>query len=233
MKIVARMAGITFGVMMLALSFAIAAETLLRKFFAYSFGGIDELGGYAVAIAGPLAFTVAAVEQAHIQTICSTGCRLEVARGVLNVVAAKRWRCSPFLFLLYFTIRTVQDTSAYRSIAQTPWRRRSSTRRRSGSRPWASSRPRPLVLARRRSAAWPADWAVLDRRWAGLGGGRAAGRAGRPRSGGSPSHEHRRRRPRLRRHAAPHVPRPARGGRHRRRRRHRRLARLRHAVRST
>lgn len=120
MRIVARLAGIVFGVMMLALSFAIAAETVLRKFFAYSFGGIDELGGYAVAIAGPLAFTVAAVDQAHIRINLLHGRLPELARGFLNAVAAVSLALLA-LFLLYFTIRTVQDTSAYRSIAQTPW----------------------------------------------------------------------------------------------------------------
>lgn len=120
MKICARMAGIVFGAMMLALSFAIAAETLLRKFFAHSFGGIDELGGYAVAVAGPLAFAVAAVEQAHIRINLLHGRLPRVARGVLNAVAAVSLALLA-LFLLYFTVRTVEETQLYQSIAQTPW----------------------------------------------------------------------------------------------------------------
>jgi TRAP-type C4-dicarboxylate transport system permease small subunit len=120
MKRIARFSGIAFGTLMIALSFAIAAETILRKFFSYSMGGIDELGGYAVAVVAPLAFLVAAHEQAHIRINILHGKLPLRARAALNVAAAV---CLGLLalFLLYFTFKTVQDTLAYRSIAQTPW----------------------------------------------------------------------------------------------------------------
>lgn len=120
MKRIAQFSGMTFGAIMIVLSFAIAAETILRKFFSYSMGGIDELGGYAVAVVAPLAFLVAAHEQAHIRINVLHGKLPLQARAMLNVVAAVSL-CLLALFLLYFTMKTVQETLTYRSIAQTPW----------------------------------------------------------------------------------------------------------------
>ncbi|MGV3652350.1 MAG: TRAP transporter small permease subunit [Devosia sp.] len=116
----ARVSGILFGAIMIVLSFAIAAETILRKFFSHSLGGIDELGGYAVAVVAPLAFIVAAHEQAHIRINVLHGHLPLRTRAWLNVAAAVALSLLA-LFLLYFTLKTVQDTLAYRSIAQTPW----------------------------------------------------------------------------------------------------------------
>jgi len=120
MKRIAQLAGVTFGAIMIALSFAIAAETVLRKFFSLSLGGVDELGGYAVAVVAPLAFLVTASDQAHIRINVLHGKLPLRARAVLNVAAAVSFSLLA-LFLLYFTLKTVQDTLAYRSIAQTPW----------------------------------------------------------------------------------------------------------------
>ena len=120
MKRIAQLAGVTFGAIMIALSFAIAAETILRKFFSLSLGGVDELGGYAVAVVAPLAFLVTASEQAHIRINVLHGKLPLRARAILNVAAAVSFSLLA-LFLLYFTLKTVQDTLAYRSIAQTPW----------------------------------------------------------------------------------------------------------------
>lgn len=116
----ARICGIIFGTTMIALSITIVAEIFLRKFFSFSLGGVDELGGYAVAIVAPLAFLVAAADSAHIR-INLLHSRLPLRlRGVLNAAAALSLALLA-LFLLYFTIQTVRDTLAYHSIAQTPW----------------------------------------------------------------------------------------------------------------
>ena len=88
MSRLARLCAVTFGAIMIALSIAIAAETILRKFFSFSLGGVDELGGYAVAIVAPLAFLVAAEQQAHIRINVLHERLSRPLRGVLNVVAA-------------------------------------------------------------------------------------------------------------------------------------------------
>lgn len=120
MKAFARILGSVFGVMMLLLAVLITVETLIRKFFALSFGGVDELGGYAIAIAAPLAFCVAMMQQAHIRINLvhqHLSLRLQALLNLLATLSMTLLAC----FLLYFAVQTVQSTWAYRSIAQTPW----------------------------------------------------------------------------------------------------------------
>lgn len=120
MKRFSLLSGILFGVVMVALCFAIFLETILRKFFSISLGGVDELGGYALAIAALLAFLVTAVEQAHIRINILHSKMGIKARGVLNFISI--FSLAAFaLFLLYFSVSTVLETIAYQSIAQTPW----------------------------------------------------------------------------------------------------------------
>lgn len=119
MTIYARILGMLFGAMMLLLALLITVETVIRKVFSMSLGGVDELGGYAIAIAAPLAFCVAMVEQSHIR-INLVHMRLPLrVQAVLNALAALTLGLLA-AFLLYFTIQTVQDTRLYGSIAQTP-----------------------------------------------------------------------------------------------------------------
>jgi TRAP-type C4-dicarboxylate transport system permease small subunit len=120
MGTLSRLLGITFGAIMIALSFLITAETILRKFFAFSFGGVDELGGYALAIAAPLAFLVTAIEQAHIRINVLHGTLPTKARAMLNMASMVSLALLA-MALLYFTIQTIRGTLAYHSIAQTPW----------------------------------------------------------------------------------------------------------------
>jgi TRAP-type C4-dicarboxylate transport system permease small subunit len=120
MQAYVRVLGIFFGTMMILLSVAITAETLLRKFFSFSLGGIDELGGYVVALAAPIAFTVALVENAHIRINQLTARFPKPAQGMLNVLASVSMALLAIYFF-YFTVDTVRETAAYHSIAQTPW----------------------------------------------------------------------------------------------------------------
>lgn len=120
MQVYSRVASIVFGVMMLALSVAVAVETILRKMFSFSLGGVDELSGYAIAIGAPLAFAVTLIEQSHIR-INLLHMRMPVkVQAVMNALAAVSLGVLAG-YLLVFTIDTVRDTQDYRSIAQTPW----------------------------------------------------------------------------------------------------------------
>lgn len=120
MKRTADVLGVIFGVTMIALSLAITAETLLRKFFSHSMGGIDELAGYAIAICAPLVFAVALIEQSHIRINLLHMRLSKKMRAVLNAFAMISMGLLA-VYLFYFTIKTVQDTQTYKSIAQTPW----------------------------------------------------------------------------------------------------------------
>lgn len=120
MKNYARCCGIAFGVVMLLLALAITAETVLRKLFSVSLGGLDELGGYAMAVCAPLAFTVALVERAHIRISIFQAKMSIKAQALTNALAALSLGLLS-VYLLYFTSITLLDTQSYQSVAQTPW----------------------------------------------------------------------------------------------------------------
>ena len=109
-----------FGWMFLALSVLVAAETLSRKLFNFSFQGADELGGYALAVGSSLAFTVALLERAHIRI------DLLHERLPVTVQAALNWisimlMAGLGLFLVRYCWLVIRDTLAYGSTAPTPW----------------------------------------------------------------------------------------------------------------
>jgi TRAP-type C4-dicarboxylate transport system permease small subunit len=115
-----RGAALVFGAMMLLLSAAVTVETLVRKLFSISLGGVDELSGYAIAVGAPLAFAIALIERSHIRInllYVRLGAR---ARGLLDALSVLALG-GLAIFLLVFTVRTVLDTRAFNSIAQTPW----------------------------------------------------------------------------------------------------------------
>lgn len=115
-----RMAANAFGVMMLALAVLVTVETLLRKFFSISLGGVDELAGYSIAVGAPLAFVVALMQRAHIRiniVYIYMGPRLKAWVDYLSILSLGVMA----VFLFGFTVKTVLETQAYQSIAQTPW----------------------------------------------------------------------------------------------------------------
>jgi TRAP-type C4-dicarboxylate transport system permease small subunit len=116
----ARMASLVFGVIMLLLSAAVTVETLVRKLFSVSLGGVDELSGYAIAVGAPLGFAVALIDRAHIRINLFYQRMGPRVRGMLDASSVAALAALA-LFLAVFTVRTVQETQAYRSIAQTPW----------------------------------------------------------------------------------------------------------------
>jgi len=120
MTILGRMAGYAFGAIMITLSLLITVETLIRKLYSISLGGIDELSGYAIAIGAPLAFAVASLEQSHIRINLLYVKLPQFTQAILNAVAAVSIG-GLAVFFLVFTIGTVKDTISYKSIAQTPW----------------------------------------------------------------------------------------------------------------
>jgi len=120
METSAKVMGIIFGATMILLSVAVTIETLLRKLFAHSMAGIDELGGYAIAISAPLCFAVALIERSHIRINLLQMRLSRPVQAVLNALAALSMGVLG-AYLLYFTVQTVIDTQAYQSIAQTPW----------------------------------------------------------------------------------------------------------------
>ena len=120
MQTYSRVCAIVFGLMMTALCVVISVETIMRKVLNHSLAGVDELSGYAIAIGAPLCFAIAAVEQSHIRINLLHMQMPPLAKAVLNFIAAVSLAALS-LYLVVFTIRTVQDTQLFGSTAQTPW----------------------------------------------------------------------------------------------------------------
>lgn len=120
MKTYSRICAVVFGLMMTALCVVISVETLLRKIFNHSLAGVDELSGYAIAIAAPLCFAIAAIEQSHIRINLLHMRMSRVVRAVLNVLSAVTLAALS-VYLLVFTYRTLSETQLFGAVAQTPW----------------------------------------------------------------------------------------------------------------
>jgi TRAP-type C4-dicarboxylate transport system permease small subunit len=108
------------GYILLALAVLVAAETLGRKLFSFSLQGVDELGGYALAVGSSLAFTTALIERAHIRielfhVKLPTPLQMALNWSAVTSIAAfgglLAWVC--------FTI--LRDSLDYNSTAATPW----------------------------------------------------------------------------------------------------------------
>ena len=108
------------GYILLALAVLVTAETLGRKLFGFSLQGVDELGGYALAVGSSLAFTTALVERAHI--------RIELFHLMLPVwlQMALNWLAITLLagfggLLAWVCYTILADSLDYGSTAPTPW----------------------------------------------------------------------------------------------------------------
>jgi TRAP-type C4-dicarboxylate transport system permease small subunit len=108
------------GYILLALAVLVTIETLARKFINVSLQGVDELGGYALAVSSALAFTTALVERAHIR-IELFHVKLPLPlQMVLNWIAITSLAAfGGLLAFVCFTI--VLDSYEYSSTAPTPW----------------------------------------------------------------------------------------------------------------
>ena len=120
MKRLESLAATLFGVAFLALAAAVTAEVIMRKVFNRSLQGVDELGGYILAIAGALSFAVALASRAHIRIdivhdrlprLLRIGLNL-LAALVIVVSAAALLRMAWFAF---------DESAAFGATAQTPW----------------------------------------------------------------------------------------------------------------
>lgn len=109
-----------FGAIFLGLAVIVTIETISRKVFNISLQGADELGGYALAVGSTIAFSLALLGRNHI--------RVDVfhEKFPLRVQALLNWisilSLAVFaLFIAWVAFKVIQDTTAYRSTAQTPW----------------------------------------------------------------------------------------------------------------
>lgn len=112
--------GYAFGYIMLALAVLVTIETVARKFLGFSFQGVDELGGYALAIGSSLAFTSALVERGHIRIDLFHVMLPRPLQAVLNWLSMLLIALFALL-LIRVGAAVLRDTIDYQSTAPTPW----------------------------------------------------------------------------------------------------------------
>lgn len=109
-----------FGMVMVALAILVTIETVARKFFGLSLQGVDELGGYALAVTSSLAFTLALIDRAHI--------RIDLLHNLLPGFLQRPLNWLSILVLAAFALLlawtgwlALEETIEFRSTAPTPW----------------------------------------------------------------------------------------------------------------
>ncbi len=114
-----RWIGIFGGYACLGLSFLIVVEILARKLFNFSLQGVDEIGGYVVAITGTFGMALAAVERAHTRIdvlLLRLPKRVQSGLNLLSYVALGIGAA----FMAYMGWRTLSDSLLFGSVSSSP-----------------------------------------------------------------------------------------------------------------
>lgn len=114
-----RVIGILGGYALLGLSFLIVVEIVARKLFNFSLQGVDEIGGYVVAVTGTFGMALAVVARAHTRIdvlLLRLPRRLQawlnlLAYVTLGVCAA---------FTAWMGWRTLSDSLTFGAVSSTP-----------------------------------------------------------------------------------------------------------------
>ncbi|WP_341667547.1 TRAP transporter small permease subunit [Alcaligenes sp. SDU_A2] len=118
-QLVVRMAAMVAGYATFILSILITVEVICRKFFGFSFQGVDEYGGYVLAIGVSLSLSYALVMRAHTRVdvlINPLGRRLRAGFNVLAAAMMAALAC----FLCWQSVATLRETLEFDSRASTP-----------------------------------------------------------------------------------------------------------------
>ena len=116
----ARVAVGLFGAAMVIFSVIVSVETVGRKFFNISFQGVDELGGYVLAVTSSLAFSLALIDRAHIRIDLFHRLFPTPLRRILDLASIVMIALFAVL-LVYAAWLMLQETIEFRSTAPTPW----------------------------------------------------------------------------------------------------------------
>jgi TRAP-type C4-dicarboxylate transport system permease small subunit len=111
---------VIFGLALCLLSLLVSLEVILRRFFLISLQGVDELGGYILAVASAIGFFLALMDRAHMRIDILYG-RLPLAvRRILDGLAAAMMALSAVL-LFWMAWITLDESMLFQSVSQTPW----------------------------------------------------------------------------------------------------------------
>lgn len=112
--------GILFGTIFMTLVALVTVETIVRKLFNVSLQGVDELGGYALAIGSTISFSLAVFGRNHIRVDVLHQHYPDWLKALMNWLSA--FSLAAFaVFLCWVAIQVLFDSVTYGSTAQTPW----------------------------------------------------------------------------------------------------------------
>jgi len=107
------------GYVLLFLSFLIVFEIIARKVFNYSLQGVDEIGGYVVAITGTFGFAYALIERTHTRIDIILDHVPPVIRNFLNLLAYALVTGAA-LFMLRYGYEALSESILFKSVSPTP-----------------------------------------------------------------------------------------------------------------
>ena len=116
---VARAGALVGGYLLLAFAVMVGVEVIGRKFFNFSLQGVDEAGGYILAVATSFALSYALLRCAHTRVDLLISRLPQKARAVLNVFAAAATTAFA-MFMGWCAINTLHESVALGSRASTP-----------------------------------------------------------------------------------------------------------------
>lgn len=114
-----RIIGILGGYACLGLSFLIVVEILARKIFNFSLQGVDEIGGYVVAVAGTFGMALAATARAHTRIDVLLLRLPGQIQAALNLAAYVALGLAA-AFMAYMGWRTLSDSLMFGSVSSSP-----------------------------------------------------------------------------------------------------------------
>ncbi len=107
------------GYILLFLSFMIVFEIFARKLFAFSLQGVDEIGGYVVAITGTFGFAYALIERSHTRIDIILDHVPQVLRNLLNLIAYALVT-GVALFMMRYAYVALSESILFNSHSPTP-----------------------------------------------------------------------------------------------------------------
>lgn len=112
-------AAIAAGYASLGLSLLITFEVVARKLFNFSLQGVDEIGGYVLAIGVSFSFAYALLHRAHTRVDVLLTRLPRMLQAPLNAIAILL--LSAFsAFMLWRAVETLKETLEFGSLASTP-----------------------------------------------------------------------------------------------------------------
>jgi TRAP-type C4-dicarboxylate transport system permease small subunit len=116
---VTRLAAILCGWWLLAFSALTAIEIFGRKFFGFSLQGIDEIGGYSLAVVTAFGFSYALLNRSHTRMDGLLNRLPGLARSLLNIVAALTIAATA-VFATWRGYAELNDSLEFMSVANSP-----------------------------------------------------------------------------------------------------------------